>query len=132
MPDVIHIGYAKSASTFLQNSFKAHPAIEFFDSRPIVRPLLYDDDNVFDREAIGRLGTGAAAGGNVTLLSDEALCGWSNYFQYSRIARRRGAAAEFKFSPEIREEIRQHFAASNSNLEALLGVGIAQYGYTTA
>ena len=86
MLDVIHIGYAKSASTLLQNAFSAHPALDMVNSRPFTRPLLFNDENVFDSSALRGLASDATD--KVRILSDEGLCGWSFFYNYSRIARR--------------------------------------------
>jgi len=84
--DVIHIGYAKSASTLLQNAFSAHPALDMVNSRPFTRPLLFDDENIFDSGALRGLAPNTTD--KVRILSDEGLCGWTFFYNYSRIARR--------------------------------------------
>lgn len=88
MIDVIRTGYAKSASTFLQNAFTRHPSIEMLESRPIERPLVFADDNVFDTALRRRPSPDGQWPDMVYLLSDEGLCGWGCFFNYARIARR--------------------------------------------
>ncbi len=123
MVDVFHIGYPKSAGTWLRKIFNDHPGIEAIPSRESLHSIIFEDDNVFSpSDFVTR--TASKSRGLVSVYATDGLSGWGLHYNYARIARRMAAAyPNARVLIIVREQV--SFLESLYRHELLFGYGFS-------